>query len=473
MAIHEIFTDGISARPTSPESHDLSERARRHLWLQVSRMGSYSDTAEIPVMVRGAGTKVYDAQGNEYFDGLSGLFTNQLGHGRKDIAEASRDQLETLGYFPLWTYAHPRAIELAERLARLAPGDLNRVFFTSGGGDAVESAFKLARNYHRLQGHTDRYKVISRDVAYHGTTMGAVTVTSIASYRTMFEPLVPGAVKIPNTNFYRPLAHGDDPAAFGHFHAQQLEEAILREGPDTVAAVFLEPVQNAGGCFTPPPGYLQEVRDICDKYGVLYVSDEVICGFGRLGEYFSADKYSVVPDIITCAKGLTAGYAPLGAMIVSDRIAEPFMHDDTSFVHGFTFAGHPASCAVALKVLDIFENENILDNVRNNQDYFHAALDGLRDIPIVGDVRGTGYFWGVELVKDQSTKETWQGDEAERLLRGFISPEMFRRGLICRSDDRGDPVVQLAPPLISTREDIDWMVGVLRSVFTDAVNRGL
>jgi adenosylmethionine-8-amino-7-oxononanoate aminotransferase len=471
VTLHEIISDGMTAVNAEHESHTLSERARRHLWMQVSRMGSYSETSEIPVIVRGEGVYVFDARGNRYFDGLSGLFTNQIGHGRHDIAQAAATQIDEMAYFPLWTYAHPRAIELAERLANLAPGDLNRVFFTTGGGDAVESAWKLARQYHRLRGDTDRYKVISRDIAYHGTTMGALTITSIESYRTPFEPLVPGAIKVPNTNQYRTPVFENDPEAFGLWSAMQIEEAILREGAETVAAVFLEPVQNAGGCFTPPPGYFQEVRKICDRHGVLLVSDEVICAFGRLGTWFGGQKYDYVPDIITCAKGLTSGYAPLGAMIVSDRVAEPFMHGDTSFVHGFTFAGHPVSCAVALKNLDIMRDEKVLENVRANEQYFSQGLESLKDLPIVGDIRGTGYFWGIELVKDQGTKASFEGDEAERLLRGHISPELFRRGLICRSDDRGDPVVQLAPPLISTREDIDFIVGTLREVFDGALER--
>jgi len=269
-------------------------------------------------------------------------------------------------------------------------------------------------------------------------------------------------------NFYRTEKHADDYEAFGLWSARQIEEAILREGPETIAAVFLEPVQNAGGCFTPPPGYWKEVRAICDRYGVLLVSDEVICAFGRLGTWFGGQKYDYVPDIVTCAKGITSGYAPLGAMIVSDRIAEPFQHGDASFSHGFTWSGHPVSCAVALASIKIIEDEKVLENVLSNEGYFRQELEGLKELPIVGDIRGTGYFYGIELVKDQGTKETWTGDDAEKLLRGFVSPEMFRRGLYCRSDDRGDPVVQLAPPLISTREDIDLMVGIMREVLTGA-----
>ena len=473
MSINEIFTDGIAVSGEHQVSHSYSERARRNLWLQMSRMGSYSDQNEVPIIVRGQGTRVYDANGKEYFDGISGLFTNALGHGRPEFAVAAAESINTLTFFPIWTYAHPKAIELAEKLASLAPGDLNRVFFTTGGAEANESAWKLARQYHKMRGDTDRYKVISRDIAYHGTTMGALTITSLENYRQPFEPLVPGAVKVPAVNFYRAEKHAGDFEAFGLWSAQQIEEALLREGPETVAAVFLEPVQNAGGCFTPPPGYWQSVREICDRYGVILVSDEVICAFGRLGTWFGGQKYDYVPDIITCAKGITAGYAPLGAMIVSDRLAEPFQDGDVAFQHGFTWAGHPLSATMALTSIGIIEREHILDNVLDNQDYFRQSLNDLKDIPIVGDVRGTGYFWGVELVKDQETKETWQGEEAERLLRGFVSPEMFRRGLICRSDDRGDPVVQLAPPLISTREDIDFMVGTLRDVFTEAVQRQL
>jgi hypothetical protein len=470
MTTTEHYTDGLASTMLEDETHSMSERARRHLWMHFSNMGSYSSEVEIPIMVRGEGVYVYDSRGNRYLDGLSGLFLNQLGHGRRDLAEAGARQAAKLAYFPLWTYAHPMAIDLAEKLASLAPGDINRVFFTTGGSEAVESAWKLARQYHRIRGEHDRYKVISRDIAYHGTTMGALTITSVIPYRTPFEPLVPGAIKVPNTNIYRAREHGDDPVAFGIWSADQIEEAILREGPETVAAVFLEPVQNAGGCFTPPPGYFQRVREICDRHGVLFISDEVICAFGRLGTWFGADKFGYVPDMITCAKGMTSGYAPLGALLVSDRIAEPFLHDDNTFLHGLTFAGHPVSCAVGLKNIEIFETERILEHVTGMEGYVEQQLQALLELPIVGDVRGTGYFWGIELVRDQDTRETFSHEHAERLLRGFVSPELFKRGLICRSDDRGDPVVQIAPPLTCGRTEIDLIVGILRDVLAEAVS---
>jgi adenosylmethionine-8-amino-7-oxononanoate aminotransferase len=449
----------------------LSERAQRHLWMHFTRLGVYGSHHEVPVMVRGEGAYVWDQHGKRYLDGLSGLFTSQIGHGRSELAEAASKQASELAYFPLWTYAHPRAIELAERIADLAPGDLNRIFFTTGGSEAVESAWKLARQYFRAIGQPYRTKVISRAIAYHGTTMGALSITGIPELKTPFEPLVPGSVKVPNTNFYRAPEHGDDLEAFGRWAADEIERAIEREGSDTVAAVYLEPVQNAGGCFPPPPGYFARVREICDRHGVLLVSDEVICAFGRLGEYFGAIKYGYQPDIITVAKGLTSGYSPLGAMIASDRLVEPFLHGDASFAHGFTFAGHPVSCAVALANLDVFERDGILDHVRATQGSFRSALEGLRDLPIVGDVRGDGFFYGIELVKDKETRESFGEEESEFLLRGFLSGALFESGLICRADDRGDPVIQLSPPLICGQTEIDIMAQVLRDVLSEAWQR--
>ena len=347
---------------------------------------------------------------------------------------------------PLWSYAHPQAIELAERVADYAPGDLNRVFFTSGGGEAVETAWKLAKNYFKLTGKPMKHKVISRAIAYHGTTQGALSITGLPPLKQQFEPLVPSTFRVPNTNFYRAPEHGrprDDLEAFGRWAADQIAVAIENEGPDTVAAVFLEPVQNAGGCFPPPPGYFQRVREICDEYDVLLVSDEVICAFGRLGHMFGAERYGYQPDMITCAKGITSGYAPLGAMIATDRLMEPFLEGNNSFAHGYTFGGHPVSTAVAMANLDIFENENILEHVRDNEGAFRATLERLKDLPIVGDVRGDGYFYGIELVKDKDTKETFNDAEAEKLLRGFLSKALYDEGLYCRADDRGDPVIQL------------------------------
>ena len=445
----------------------LQEAARRHLWMHFTRMSSYKHH-DIPIIVRGEGAYVYDSNGRRYLDGLAGLFVSMVGHGRDEIAEAAARQSKELAYFPLWSYAHPRAIELAERLANLAPGDLNRVFFTTGGSEAVESAWKLARQYFRAIGQPGRFKVISRDIAYHGATMGALSITGLPAIKNVFEPLVPGSIRVPNTNFYRAPEHGDDIVAFGRWAADEIERAILREGPESVAAVYLEPVQNSGGCFPPPPGYFQRVREICDRHSVLLVSDETICAFGRLGYYFAADRYGYQPDIITVAKGMTSGYAPIGAMIASDQIIEPFLKETSTFLHGITFGGHPVSCAVALANLDIFEKEDLLGHVLSTEDAFRATLNKLNDLPIVGEVRGDGYFYGIELVKDKVTRETFDDAESERLLRGFLSGALFEAGLICRADDRGDPVIQLAPPLIIDQSEFDFIEQTLRSVLTEA-----
>jgi len=445
----------------------LQTDARDHLWMHFTRHSTY-DTQDIPIIVRGEGAYIYDAQGKRYLDALAGLFVSQLGHGRTELAEAAAKQAKELAFMPLWSYAHPSAIELAARVASHAPGDLNRVFFTSGGGEAVETAWKLAKNYFKLVGKPLKHKVISRAIAYHGTTQGALSITGLPGLKAQFEPLVPSTFRVPNTNFYRAPEHGDDLTRFGRWAADQIAIAIENEGAETVAAVFLEPVQNAGGCFPPPPGYFERVREICDEYDVLLVSDEVICAFGRLGEMFGATRFGYQPDIITCAKGITSGYAPLGAMIASDRLMEPFLRGHESFAHGYTFGGHPVSTAVAMANLDLFERDKVLENVRDNRDAFRATLEKLNDLPIVGDVRGDGYFYGIELVKDKATKETFNDDEAERLLRGYLSRALYDEGLYCRADDRGDPVVQLAPPLICTQEHFDEIEQILRVVLDKA-----
>src|SRR6476469_163303 len=446
-----------------------------NLWMHFTRMSSYAD-APVPTIARGDGPYVWDTDGKRYLDGLSGLFVVQVGHGREELADAAAKQARELAYFPIWSYAHPKAIELAERLASLTPGDLNQVFFTTGGSEAVESAWKLARAYFKLVGKPTKHKVISRAIAYHGTSMGALSITGLPGLKADFEPLVPSTVRVPNTNLYRAPAgtagpDGTDAVAFGRWAADRIEEAILFEGADTIAAVYLEPVQNSGGCFPPPPGYFQRVREICDRHDVLLVSDEVICACGRLGEYFGATRYGYQPDIITCAKGLTSGYVPLGAMLASDRIFEPFRKGTNSFAHGVTFGGHPVASAVALANLDLFVREDLNGHVRKNSPLFRAYLERLTDLPIVGEVRGDGYFFGIELVKDKATKETFSEEESEALLRGYLSKALFEKGLYCRADDRGDPVVQLAPPLICAEPQFAEIESILREVLTEASAR--
>jgi adenosylmethionine-8-amino-7-oxononanoate aminotransferase len=450
----------------APAGTDLQQMARRHLWMHFSRMGAYGPDHEVPIITRADGCYVYDEHGNRYLDGLSGLFCVNAGHGRTEYGEAAARQVEELDFYTLWSYAHPRAIELAARIASMAPGDLNRVFFTSGGSEAVESALKLSRNYHRLHGKGQKHKVIAREVAYHGTSLGALSATGITDLRSQFEPLTPGGCHVPNTNIYR-WPEDRDPL----WAADAIEERIVFEGPETVAAVILEPVQNAGGCFVPPDGYFQRVREICDTYDVLMISDEVICAWGRLGHYFGCERFDYVPDLITVAKGLTSAYAPMGAVIASDKVAEPFMEGNASFAHGFTFAGHPIAAAIAMANLDVFEREDLCGHVRAKEGEFREMLETLHDLPIVGDVRGAGYFHAVELVKDKETKESFDDEESERLLRGFLSAELYKRGLICRADDRGDPVIQISPPLVAGQAEIDEMTGILGDVLSEASKR--
>jgi adenosylmethionine-8-amino-7-oxononanoate aminotransferase len=442
---------------------ELQELARRHLWMHFSRMGGYDADHPIPIITRAEGCYVYDEHGKRYLDGLSGLFCVNAGHGRTEYGEAAARQVEELDFYTLWSYAHPKAIELAARIASLAPGDLNRVFFTSGGSEAVESAIKLARNYHRTLGKGQKHKLIAREVAYHGTSLGALSATGITELRTQFEPLTPGTSHVPNTNIYRWPKDREETWA-----ADAIEERIVFEGPESVAAVILEPVQNAGGCFVPPDGYFQQVREICDRYDVLMISDEVICAWGRLGHYFGCERFDYVPDMITVAKALTSAYAPMGGVIASDKVAEPFMEGTASFAHGFTFAGHPIASAIAMANLDVYEREDLCGHVLEKEGEFRQMLETLHELPIVGDVRGAGYFHAVELVKDKETKESFNDEESEKLLRGFLSGELYRRGLICRADDRGDPVIQLAPPLIADSEQFAEIHDVLSTVLAEA-----
>jgi adenosylmethionine-8-amino-7-oxononanoate aminotransferase len=446
-------------------SGDLQQQAKQHLWMHFTRMGSYAEH-EVPVIVRGEGCYVYDEHGKRYLDGLSALYCVNVGHGRAELAQAAAEQARELAFYTNWSYAHPRSIELATRVAELAPGNLNRVFFTSGGSEAVETAWKLAKAYHAMCGEPRRHKLISRKLAYHGTSMGALTATGLTPLRTPFEPLTPGGVHVPNTNSYR-WSEDRDPL----WAADAIEQAILFQGPETVAAVILEPVQNGGGCFVPQDGYFQRVREICDRHGVLLISDEVICAWGRLGHWFGCERYEYLPDMITTAKGISSAYVPLGGVIIGDHIAEPFSHGKAIFNHGFTFGGHPVACAVGLANLQIMQREQLNEHVREHEGEFRDTLESLRDIPIVGDVRGAGYFHAIELVKDKDTKETFNAEESEELLRGFLSGELYRRGLICRTDDRGDPIVQLSPPLIAGPEQFAEIEAILRPVLSEASER--
>ena len=460
-----------TSEPGSKLSADatLQEQARRHLWMHFTRMGEYSESNEIPIIVRGEGPLLRLRRARQALPRRSrvAVLLAALAPGCADWSRPVPTRSRTLAILQLHVYAHPRTIELATRVAELTPGDLNRVFFTnSWQRKSVEAAPELARPVPPAHRQATPAQADRAEIAYHGTTFGAMTATGIPDYRIPFEPLLPGVSHVPNTSTYR-FPENRDPLELAEAFAERIEF----EGPETVAAVIMEPVQNAGGCLLPPAGYFDRVREICDEYDVLLISDEVICSWGRLGTYFGSQRLGYQPDIITTAKGLTSAYAPMGAMIASDRVAEPFMQGTNSFLHGATWGGHPVAAAIALANLDAFENEDIIGHVRANEGAFRAMLDSLSDLPIVGEVRGMGYFYAIELVKDKETKESFTDEESETLLRGYLSSELFERGLICRSDDRGDPVVQLSPPLIAGQQQFDEIHAVLRPVLEEAGRR--
>jgi adenosylmethionine-8-amino-7-oxononanoate aminotransferase len=476
--------------PATGVSHEELQRAARdHLWLHFTRMGGYRD-GEVPVIVRGDGCYLEDSKGRRYLDALAGLFSVNIGYGfGEEIGQAALEQMRELPFYTNWSYAHPRAIELAETVADLAPGDLNRVFFVSGGSEAVESAWKLARQYYLARGEkrvpagdatrrdesvaappARKYKAIARRIAYHGTTFGALSINGIPALRTPFEPLVPEVRHVHNTNrYHRPPDETEE--EFTAFLLQDLEETIEAMGPETVCLVHMEPVQNAGGAFTPPAGYFEGVRALCDRYDILLSADEVITGFGRVGHWFASERYDIRPDIVCCAKGLSSSYAAIGAVIATDRVMEPFTHGTSMYAHGITFGGHPVMSAIALKNIEIMKRERIVEGVLEHEDAFRATLAQLLDLPIVGDLRGTGFFYALELVKDKETRETFNDEECEWLLRGFLSGALFERGLICRADDRGDPVVQISPPLVAGPQEFDEIVSILGDVLTEAGDR--
>ena len=448
----------------------LHQMAADHLWLHFTRMGDMEDPAQLQVIVSGEGCYLEDSDGKRYLDALSGLFCVNIGYGfGEEMGEAAAAQMRELPFATNWTFAHPRAIELAAELAELAPGDLNRCFFVSGGSEAVEAAWKLARQYHAARGER-RWKAIGRRVAYHGTTMGALSINGCTELKTPFEPLVPDTLHVSNTNrYHRPPQESEE--QFNALLLEELEQTIIHAGPGTVAMVIMEPVQNAGGSFMPPAGYFEGVRALCDDHGILLCADEVITGFGRTGHWFASERFNVRPDMITSAKGLSSAYAAIGALIASDRVMEPFAKPGAMYSHGITFGGHPVQAAVALKNIEIMKRERIVEHVRESEPDFRARLETLLELPIVGDVRGCGFFYALELVKNSDTRESFSDEECNELLRGFVSPQLFERGLICRSDDRGDPVVQISPPLVAGPEEFEFIVSTLRDVLSAAGER--
>ncbi|HEX8488686.1 MAG TPA: aspartate aminotransferase family protein [Propionibacteriaceae bacterium] len=446
------------------KNHDeLQASARDHLMMHFAKQ----ELDDLLVLERGEGTYVYDTRGKRYIDALSSLFCAQLGYSYgSEMAAAATQQLETLPFNTNWATAHPTAIELADKLASLAPGGDVKVFFTGGGSESVESAWKLTREHFLAIGQPQRTKAIARKVAYHGVTLGALSFTGVSKFKDDFGTPPIDVRHVSNTNAYR-NAHGDDPDAYCRRLLTEVEDAILDAGPDEVALIIAEPVQNAGGCIVAPPGYWGGLRRLADQYGALLMADEVITGFGRLGEWFGITREGVIPDLISVAKGLTSAYAPMGALLAGSHVVAPLVEGGKVFRHGITFGGHPLCAAIALKSIEIFEREHVLDNVRLLEGHLQSRLEELLALPIVGDVRGRGFFWAIELVKDQDGTRFDQG-ERDRLLRGYLPRRLRDAGIIARCDDRGDAVLQIAPPLISDRQLLDDIVAALNEVLTDA-----
>lgn len=434
-----------------------------NVWLHFFQMGHMSSTSARPtILVRGEGSRVWDQDGNAYIDALAGLFCVNAGYGRREIVEAMTAQLLEIPYVTPFSFPNLPQIKLAGKLAEISPmGPQTRTFFVTGGSEAVEAALKLSKAYQRKRGFGDRHKTISRRVAYHGTTMGALSVNGLTGVRNGFGPLVPGARHVPLPHHYR-CDYCALAAQCSGTCADEIERLVEFEGPETIAAIIMEPVQNSGGAIVPPRDYLQRVRQICDQYGIVLIADEVICGFGRVGEWFGSIAFDVVPDIMTCAKGLTSGYAPLGATMVRKEIADAFIGDEgEKFMHGITFGGQPASCAAALESIAIIEREGLNERARVMGDYMIRELRAaLGEHPNVGDIRGMGMFMALELVRDQQSKCPLE----EPNLMAWLSDQFKRRGLICRADDRLDPVIQLAPPLNIPQEDADQIVAIVADV---------
>jgi adenosylmethionine-8-amino-7-oxononanoate aminotransferase len=433
---------------------DVRSLAQKHLFPHFTRGNVWYDT-DLPVIVRGEGCYLYDERGRRFLDGLAGLFCVNMGHGRTDIPAAATKQMEQLAYWTNWSAAHPASVEAATLIAGLAPGDLETVFFVNSGSEAVESAIKFARQYHVSQGQPQRTKIISRHMSYHGTTLGALAVTGIPKFKAPFGPLMPGVFHVPNT-LGETVPEGGTAADLPSLKA--IVEVIEAEGPETFAAIFAEPVQNSRGALVPPEGYWQELRSICDRYGILLVSDEVICAYGRLGEWFGSAKYGVVPDLLTFAKGSTSGYAPLGGVLIRDELAQGLLNSQQAgvFTHGSTWGGHPVATAVAVANISAMRDEDVPGNVRRLEPYFQAGLEKIKQAhSTVLDWRGTGFFYAIELTGDRSTGRQLTEQQSVELVREVMPNAMREVNLITRPDDRGATMLMLSPPLVADQDVLD------------------
>ena len=434
----------------------------RHLWMHFAELGECRRRRQSCVgKGRMSGTEKEDVGTSMR---LSSLYCVNVGHGRAEIADAVAAQIRELEYFPVWRFETPPARALSARIAALAPAGLNWVFFTSGGSESVATAWKMTRQYHRLCGNSRKTKIVSALGSYHGTTMGALSITGNPSLSEPFMPLVPGVVHAPKVDPY----HSDvDPVAHSLECAEAIARLVEQEDPDTVGAVIVEPVQNSGGCLVAEPIYFERLREICDEFNMLLISDETICSWGRIGTMFGCERLDYVPDLITTAKGLTSGYIPMGAVIASDRVAEPFLEPGAMFAHGLTFGGHPATAAAALANLEILEREDLCSVADAPGAHFLRRLQSLLDLPIVGDVRGVGLFAAVGRV-DRGGKRRRRSPRATAALTDFIPDAVYQRGMICRAMHRGTPGTAVRPYFVSTEDDLDTAVRIIRDVLLAA-----
>ena len=448
---------------TSPDTlKELQDSALEHLWVYLREPTDMAEKGEPTVYVSGEGVRVTDSQGNTSIDAMSGLWLKNVGYGRKEIADAAYEQMLKLTYMPMGTTTEP-TIRLAEKVAQITPGDLSRSFFTSGGSEAVETAIKLTRAYFKRVGEPSRIKFISRKDSYHGATAGAMALGGNHLYpRADYEPLMPGTFHVPQPNFYRCEFGSETPEQCGERSVRAIEEMIKFQGPDTVAGVVAEPVSSPMGAVVPPDNYWPMLREVCDKYGVLLIADEVITGFGRTGKMFACEHWGVTPDIMTVAKGITSGYLPMGGAITRKNIADAFVGSQrVSFRHVITFGGHPVVAAAALRNIQIMEDEHLVDNSAEMGAYL---LDGLKELQekheMIGVVRGIGLMCGMELVRDRETKETYpaEAELGNRLTSGFQANGLHLRG----SDN-----MNVMPPLCVTSSEIDEIIAAMDKVFTD------
>jgi adenosylmethionine-8-amino-7-oxononanoate aminotransferase len=445
-------------------TEQLRTQARHHLGPFFTTGDQWRSPA-LPVFVRGDGCYLHDSDGRRFLDGLAGLLCVNLGHGRTDLPAVAAKQMQTLPYAPLFGAAHPPAIETAAAISELAPGDLSTTFFVNSGSEATECAIKFARQYHRANGEPRRTRIISREMANHGTTVGAMSVSGLPALREPFVPAMDHVRHVPNT-LQQTVELG---TADGVACAQEIERAILEEGPENVAAVFAEPVQNAGGALVPPDGYWTELRRICDRHGVLLVADEVICSFGRLGSWFGCEAFEVVPDLVTFAKGATSGYVPIGGMIARRPLAERLLGEGGGgFTHGATWGGHPVATAVVAAVIDVLRTEQILPHVRQHGPRLAGGLHRLKNAHrCVKDVRGMGFLYAVELMADRRSGREFTQEEATRVLREVLPAAFRRTGVLLRGDNRGGTLIMISPPLVADSATLDELLGGLDGILDD------